>query len=811
MRRFLKALLAGGSVLVACSGVAAQDMSASGEASAAQGQSPEAGLGDIIVTARKRSETLMSVPTVVSAVSSMELERRAIVNLDSVARIVPQLIIGPQGFAGQGGNISIRGVNSPATNPFADQAVSFNIDGVQIAKSGVRRMVETDIEQIEVLKGPQALFYGKNSPAGVVSIRTADPTNRFEARARVGYEFHSHEIRTEGYVSGPVSETLGFRLAGIYSRQRGDMKETTPATAPFDYQPSYGHSARSRQFGVRGTLLWEPSDDFSARFKVSYGESKTNGTQNDTQLISCVSGQPNVRESGSVGQCRAGGEIVSSTYGRFLSTIPATLNKFKSNGDNFLHVKQGLSSLELNYNPSDEITLTSISGVYGNNHDNCTNYGDYVIILPACNPGLRERQYSEELRISTDYEGPLNFTGGLYYARTRAVYNSIFLVYGGNVDLFGPGVAGPTTPFLANNYMMKQSGTAYSAFLQMIYKPIDVIEIDVGGRYSYEKKRLTKLLSNTNSFIITPADDVLATLINPPRDSWNDFSPEVTVSYRPSSDLTIFGSYKHGFLSGGFNSGVSVFTPTTDLSYDPQTIKGFEVGVKSRIGGVLLLNLAAYTYKGKNQQVSNYLDAILTINNAAATKYRGAEAEVKYTTPLEGLTLNGSVSYNKATYSSFPNAPCYGGQTPAMGCSFAPGSTNATQDLAGQTLPQAPRWTASASFDYETPLGGNLKLGLFGGVNYTSKLNTDAANNPRGVMPKYALVDGTIRVADSDDAWEVALIGRNLTNKRYWISSTDVTFSGSGTGTAAGTPADIYGAISRGREVMLRFTYNFGG
>jgi iron complex outermembrane recepter protein len=156
---------------------------------------------EITVTARERDETLIDVPVVVTAVSGQALQQRGVTNLDGIARLVPQLLIGNQSGSVQGGNISIRGIAGPDSNPFGDQAVSFNIDGVQIAKGFVRRMADTDIAQVEVLKGPQALFFGKNSPAGIVSIRTADPTDTFEAKATVGYETEASEFRTEAFVA----------------------------------------------------------------------------------------------------------------------------------------------------------------------------------------------------------------------------------------------------------------------------------------------------------------------------------------------------------------------------------------------------------------------------------------------------------------------------------------------------------------------------------------------------------------------------------------------------------------------------------
>ncbi|MGH6644826.1 MAG: TonB-dependent receptor plug domain-containing protein, partial [Bradyrhizobium sp.] len=148
---------------------------------------------DIVVTARKRDETSIAVPVALTAVGGAEIERRAINNLDGIARIVPQLIVGEGGGTVQGGIIAIRGIAGADANPFGDQAVSFNIDGVQVARASVRRMSEMDIQQVEVLKGPQALFFGKNSPGGIISVRTADPTSSFAAKLSGGYEFNAHE------------------------------------------------------------------------------------------------------------------------------------------------------------------------------------------------------------------------------------------------------------------------------------------------------------------------------------------------------------------------------------------------------------------------------------------------------------------------------------------------------------------------------------------------------------------------------------------------------------------------------------------
>ena len=773
-----------------------------------------AGIDDIVVTARKRDESSIAVPVVMTAVGANELSRRSVTNLDGIARIVPQLVIAPQNGSVQGGNIALRGISGPDSNPFGDQAVSFNIDGVQIAKATVRRMSDTDLAQVEVLKGPQALFYGKNSPGGVVSLRTADPTNQFEAKLTGGYEFRADEVRLEGYVSGPVTDTLGVRLAGYYSRIEGDLKNQVPATAYL--YPEEQRLPHNRDYAVRGTVKWEPTDNFDARLKVNIAQTKYAGPAQAGEFVACPFGSP---QSGSVDSCKADNKIIRGSMGPVVGTLDPTFR----DGEPYGKQRQILTGLELNYSPSDEVKLTSITGYYDVDLLQAENYeNDYSIALPSRNI-YKDKEFSQELRVQTDYDGPLNFTAGTYLGITKAETGSKTFLFAAeesglaSLAANGLGFIPLRTPFQINNYYFVQEGTAYSAFLQMSYKPIDVIEITAGGRYSYEKKKLTKVLNGANGGVgfVDPVANTFDGLIDVTDQlvkrsgSWNDFSPEISVSYRPTQDLTVFGNYKHGFLSGGFNSSSVDNIATTDLSYDPQTIKGFEAGLKAALfDRTLRVNLAAYTYKVSDLQVVNFTNASSTIRNAASTKIKGAEFDFNYRTPVDGLSVHGAAAYNKGTYSAFANAPCYNGQTPAEGCSL--NSDNVpVQDLSGAEIPRAPKWNLSGGLSYEAPLGEALKLGLSVDANYTSSMLTDATSAPDGRMPKYALLDASARVGQANDQWEVALVGRNLTNKYYYVATTDVPFTGSGTGTDAGVRGDRFAAVSRGREVMIRLSYKF--
>jgi iron complex outermembrane receptor protein len=179
-----------------------------------------------------------------------------------------------------------------------------------------------------------------------------------------------------------------------------------------------------------------------------------------------------------------------------------------------------------------------------------------------------------------------------------------------------------------------------------------------------------------------------------------------------------------------------------------------------------------------------------------AVSTKGGEFEIAWDTPLTGLSLTTAGAYNKGKYTSFPNAPCYNGQTLAQGC-MAGTSGEQFQDLSGTELVRAPKWMLQGGFNYETGLGNALKLGLSSNVNYSSSYLTQSASAPASRMPRYALVDATLRISNADNGWEAALIGRNLTNKYYYTFSNDLPFA----------PGEFYGPISRGREIMVRIGY----
>lgn len=766
-------------------------------------------IGELVVTARKRDETLIAVPVVLTAVSGAELQRRGISNLDGLARAVPMLTIGEGGGTVQGGTIALRGIAGPDTNPFGDQAVSFNIDSVQVAKASVRRLGDFDIQQVEVLKGPQALFFGKNSPGGVISMRTADPTDTFSAKLQGGYEFNAHEWRGEGHISGPLTDTLGARLAFYGSDMRGWVDNIVPEGHPLS--PTRSHVPENTEWGVRGTLLFEPTDRFTARLKFTYGRMHGSGAAANFQYINCpynAAGQ--FVGSGGVPQfvgvnddCRADNKVSHADIGPTFEQYEPLLTS-----ETYSRMNQQLGSLELNYQLDDNVTLTSVTGFYRVKYLNSENFttGAATEQLPEIFPGFSlgtpmlpstnnyyNREITQELRLQSDFSGPINFTIGGLYQDTRATTGSHTF-------------AKPEDPIEFNEYYFVQEGKAWSFFGQLMWQVVPTFELSAGGRFSHEEKKLPLVVADITGNPAAPGVQLFPAVDEV---KFDDFSPEVTATWRPNQDLTLFGSYKRGFLSGGFNS--SSVDVTIPLDYGPQKVRGFEAGIKAALfDRTLRFNLSAYKYKVLGLQVTSYQDTVATIRNAGRVSIKGVEADFIYSPPVDGLTVRGGGAYNRGRYQEY-FGPCYAGQTIAMGCDLVM-NNSPVQDLAGTQLRNSPEWAGFFGVNYEMPIGSTLKIGLSGDMNYTSSELTDSKSNPRGRSPKRALVDAAIRLAQAEDRWELALIGRNLTNKHYWSSSQDVPLSGapSGGGGVTGTLSDLFAVISRGREVMLRATYNFG-
>ncbi|MBC7286416.1 TonB-dependent receptor plug domain-containing protein, partial [Hoeflea sp.] len=231
----------------------------------------------IVVNARRRDEALQDVPISIASIGGEALKKSQITKPEALASRVPTLNIAVGG-SGSGGQLSLRGIGSSNVSAAFDSAVALDFDGVVLSSMRLVQAGFFDVAQIDVLKGPQSLYFGKSATAGVLSIRSADPTTSFEASLRGSYEIEEEGYTVEGYVSGPISDTLGYRIAGRYNK----VDELYYNAAPNVANPYRGEE----NINVRGTLEWEPSDNFKFNIKANYVGHENDGEIRHTQ-ISC--------------------------------------------------------------------------------------------------------------------------------------------------------------------------------------------------------------------------------------------------------------------------------------------------------------------------------------------------------------------------------------------------------------------------------------------------------------------------------------------------------------------------------------------
>jgi outer membrane receptor protein involved in Fe transport len=277
-------------------------------------------------------------------------------------------------------------------------------------------------------------------------------------------------------------------------------------------------------------------------------------------------------------------------------------------------------------------------------------------------------------------------------------------------------------------------------------------------------------------------------------------TPEVTLTYRPTDEITTFVSYKQGYKAPGFNfsTGATGYAAGVLKPFAGERANGVEGGVKAQLfDRSLNVSLAAYRYNYIGQQVSfvNNTSLVVETSNGANARVQGVELGVTYSPPtVPDLVLTGFINYNDAHYTSFPGAPCYGNQTVAQGC------VGGVQNLAGQQLHRAPKWEGRVAMDYRKDLNDTYAVAGSLNINFASSYNAIPEKNPNGVQSAYATVDASVRFGQLDGPWELAVIGRNLTNEYILSGGLD------GGVVPGGQTADALLYVYRPRQVMLQLT-----
>ena len=764
-------------------------------------------LEEVLVTARKREESIMKVPVVTTTLGADQLQRYALDDLTRISDQVPGLVLGSSALS-FGDQVSLRGVGTSVLQAAIDQSVSLNVDGLQLTKGLAYQSAMFDMAQVSVLKGPQALFFGKASPGGVIAVRTADPTDEFELSLQGGYEFEAEEQLVEMIISGPLEDTVGARLAAVFSDADGFFRNNAiayPGTGAVD--PKYDTIGKSETTMLRGTLLWDPTDRLAARIKANYSDSTVDGWGGEPQLTSCPDG---IRPSfvfgvpfiGGADDCR-----LDDTQAK-VDLDPAVFPVVRNKGVPYMDAEQLYGTLELNYDLNDSLRLSSVTGYYDIDQSVMINGTGttYAGPLFSSQNTFQREDFTQELRLTSNFpSSAVNFMVGAFYQDASMEFT---------VDVPGSGAYGFPPRLARADHEVDVD--ALSLFGQVLWDITPELELGVGVRWTDEDRDYAQTDFTSGSPVETP--------MARPSIGGSDWSPEITLTYTPTDDLTIFGALKQAYKSGSFDSS-GVFAPGQDNSFEDEEVQGGEAGIKARLlDGRLMTNVAAYYYQYDDMQVgANSFDeeGILVVRtlNAASSEIYGVDFDMAYTPAgIDGLVLRAAVNWNHAEYDEFDNALCWGGQRIQDGCDQLFNESTGlytAQDISGGDLLRAPEWTGNVGIDYVMPLANGMSLTMGVTSVYSSEYYTSITLRDDMQQDSYFKHSASIALQGRDAGWEVELIGNNLGNEIVTGNCIHGNYEEGGPVVDNVTGADFRGPSGvdeliclpdRGRAVWLRLT-----
>lgn len=772
-------------------------------AQTADAQQASAGgqLADIIVTAQRREESLQKVPVAVTAIGAEQLDQLRVTNVRNLAGIAPNLQINSQGLQSNP-TIIIRGVASGTSNNAVDPKVGIYLDGVYIGRTVGSIFDLSDIQRVEVLRGPQGTLFGRNATSGAINLTTAAPSGEFGVRGSVSYGNYDAK-RGKISIDLPAFGPLSLKISYLHDEIEGDYRNLLGGrTLDLSQRvSSFGVQKIANRLGDRnvdgvGVAARLDLGDLIADYRFDYSDARSIGRPMQSfGVIPDASGQ---LLSPIVAFQPLFGGITNISTGRLTSVANATSAE---------HVVTQGHSLTLTYPLSDAITLKSISAYREFRQDpniydlaasgglrfttaqlQALLAGDVGGVLdPANAPGpndsffslltsrsTSQKQFSQEFQVQLTSD-QVDLTAGLFYFHENTPATDILGIFqpvaNGVVvntstvgviaglpvgqlpfDLNGDGVvnAADSNPSLDSVFGSGVTRTraindSYAAYGQLTYHLSETIDVTGGLRYTIDKRenRIYEISGGQGGQL-----GVGDYKVDYKKATW-----AAILTWRPSNRVTAYGKVSTGYVAGGILSGIP---------YRPETLTAYELGLKAQSwGNRLRTNIALFYSDYKDLQTQNFINGRQFFNNAGKADIKGFEIEADLM-PVRGLTLSGNLSYTDFNYKSFI----------LNGAEVA--------DIARTTF--ASKWQGRASAQYDAPemaMGGYVSARV--DARYRSRaplvstpfydLSGNLADLERYAYTRaYWLVDGRIGWMDmplGGAKASLSLFGQNLFNKRY--------------------------------------------
>ncbi|EGX99891.1 TonB-dependent receptor domain protein [Nitrospirillum viridazoti Y2] len=695
---------------------------------------------EIVVTAQKRAENVQDIPVAVTVVSGDALAKAGVSAFADVTKLAPSMTVSA-GDQPANSAIVIRGIGTFAYSIGVEPSVLVVIDDVAMGMQAQAFTDLADIDRIEVLRGPQSTLFGKSASAGVVSVTTKAPTDTFTAYGDISFT-DDDEQRTNVSISGPLSDTLGFRLTASQHQFGGNVHNlATDDKLDAD-----------RSWSLHGKLRWKPTDRFEGELLAHYNKEQSNccvGTLARVDSGALLFGIPGATPS------KVLPGVVPGTDNTNVSQDQAPRSDTLDYGGS-LHVTYDFDDMALisitgwnKYRLNDH---TDLDGTAQDTLGMLTPYtGAGGQVTPASHGGMIQggtfdaRTFSQEFRLASHDATPFGYLAGIYAS---------------DEDLVRGFYRGPYTRVGAANWRGEAQYQNYAAFGQTTWTFLPDWTLITGlrinreeGSYSfndYYKQAFYPLAGAS-----TGNGDTVAT-------------GKVGLQYQVTPDIMAFATYSRGYkglaydLTSSFNAVVAANQPIR-----PEMSNNYELGVKSELfDRHLVLNATVYDTEYTDFQVQSIVPGVTTnflLTNVGGVRTRGLELDwLARLTPEFSLT--GGFAYTDARVTDFPYAQCYNGQA----CSLLPAPLN-VQNLAGKRLPNAPEEKFNIGASYHLALGG---LPVYSDINlnysWQSKVNFSLTQDPGTVQDAYGIANLSISFVEKDDKrYSLTLFANNLFDQHY--------------------------------------------
>ena len=719
----------------------------------------EGTLEEIIVTTQRKAESLQDVPIAVTALSEATLEKTDTHDLSGIAVQVPGLTFSP--FSPGQNIVSLRGASSSDDGAGTDSSVAIFIDDVYFGRVSNINPELFDLERIEVLRGPQGTLYGKNTIGGAINVISTRPnTEEFEGKIRIGLgNYSSRDVAA--YASGPIGDNWAAKVS-LSSRERDGWADNKVLNK---------EQKDDNRFAIRGQLLYA-GDDFEALLSADFNDldvgdigripeaSNYNGNAGGANPAVYRAGYEAFCGSVTDPKCVAGpvdgfakleayGVSAKFTWNLTESTDLISISSYRNSSADWLMDSSGSPAVDQN----------NMFILADGRRSSIAPRPDAVFPDSAGGLVLGDRikdetdQFTQEFRLVSELRDNFDFVVGLWYLyedTDRAECFDLNDASNASDCLVTTGTRSERN--LANDgsdyYRQVNETNNFAAYGQFDWDIIEQLTLTVGARYSYEEKSIDNTALDGDFVIIDE------TFYNSVKNDWSGFTPKVALNYRPIDTLNLYASVATGFKSGGFPAAPTTIVDTNPL--DEETVINYEVGFKADATDTFRINGALYYADYTDLQIQSFgprpdapvndFGRFETFNAGDASLY-GIELESTWLV-TDQFSLSGFIAWQNSEF----------GKTDIINSRCC-----ANQD--GQDLIRTPDLKFAITGDYVVPLSDGSELDF--NVNYNFTGDQRGELEPYAIQPEFGLLSARAAWVSSNDALEIAIWGKNLTDEDY--------------------------------------------